>query len=291
MGTALTRTLVDAGMQVTVLCRPTEPPPELPEGAVFFEGDPTRPGPWQDEASRHDTFINLAGASIFSRWTKRQKALIRESRMATTENLVAAIEKKKDRPATLFSTSAVGYYGFTGDDELTEEAPAGYDFLARVAAEWEQAARVAEESGARVVITRFGIVLGPDGGALGQMIPLFRWGLGSPLGNGRQWFSWIHLDDLCRAFLFLMKHDEIAGPVNCTAPVAVTNRTLTKSLAAQLSRPVILPPVPALVLRIVLGEFSHVLIRGQRVVPKRLTDAGFDFMYSNIDGAIKNAVG
>ena len=290
VGTALTRALCDAGIRVTVLCRPGEHFPGLPEGAVAFEGDPTRPGAWQDEAARHDTCINLAGASIFSRWTKQQKALIRESRIATTENLVAAVEKRREKPRTLISTSAVGYYGFTGDEELTEEAPAGDDFLARVAADWEHAALRAQESGARVVITRFGIVLGPGGGALGKMIPLFRWGLGSPLGSGRQWFSWIHLEDLCRAFLFLMKHEEITGPVNCTAPAAVTNRTLTKSLAARLSRPVILPSVPAPVLRIVLGEFSHILIRGQRVAPRRLTDAGFVFTYPDIDGAIKNAI-
>ena len=145
VGTALARTLVDAGMQVTVLCRYGENPPGLPEGAAPFEGDPPRPGPWQDEAARHDTFINLAGASIFSRWTKRQKALIRESRMATTENLVAAVGKRGKKSTTLFSTSAVGYYGFTGDDELTEHAPAGDDFLARIAADWERAARKAEE--------------------------------------------------------------------------------------------------------------------------------------------------
>lgn len=290
VGTALTRTLVNAGIPVTVLCRPGESLSGPPEGAEFFEGDPTIPGSWQDEAARHDTCINLAGASIFSRWTKRHKALIRESRIATTENLVAAMEKRKGKPTTLFSTSAAGYYGFTGDEKLTEEAPAGDDFLARVAAEWERAALKAQDFGARVVITRFGIVLGPGGGALGKMVPLFRWGLGSPLGSGRQWFSWIHLEDLCRAFLFLMKHEEMKGPVNVTSPGAVTNRTLTKSLAAQLSRPVILPPVPSPVLRVVLGEFSHVLVRGQRAVPKRLTDAGFTFAFPNIDGAIKSVV-
>jgi uncharacterized protein (TIGR01777 family) len=278
-------------MEVTVLCRPGEHPPDLPEGTKSLEGDPTRPGPWQDEAARHDTFINLAGASIFSRWTKQQKALIRESRMATTRHLVDAVERRKGSPATLFSTSAVGYYGFTGDEELTEECPAGDDFLAGVAAEWEREAKKAEASGARVVITRFGIVLGPGGGALGQMIPLFRWGLGSPLGSGRQWFSWIHIDDLCRVFLFLMEHTEIAGPVNCTAPMPVTNRGLTRALAAALSRPVILPPVPAAVIRVVLGEFSQVLVRGQRVVPGRLMNAGFDFEHPDIEGAVRSALG
>ena len=286
VGTALTRTLGEAGMGVTVLCRPGEHPPDLPGNAACLEGDPTRPGPWQDEAARHEIFINLAGASIFSRWTKRQKALIRESRMATTRNLVAAVERRRGSPATLFSTSAVGYYGFTGDEKLTEQSPAGDDFLAGIAAGWERTAKKAEASGARVVITRFGIVLGPGGGALGQMIPLFRWGLGSPLGSGRQWFSWIHIDDLCRIFLFLMEHTEISGPVNCTSPGPVTNRGLTQALAAALSRPVILPPVPAAVLRIVLGEFSQVLVRGQRVMPEKLMNAGFEFEYPALEGAI-----
>ncbi len=193
------------------------------------------------------------------------------------------------RHITLLSTSAVGYYGFHEDEELAEDAPAGKDFLAKLAFDWEQEALCAKDRGARVVITRFGIVLGPGGGALGQMIPLFKFFLGGPLGSGRQWFSWVHMADLTAAFLFLLAHPEISGPVNVCSPRPVRNRDLGKAIGRVLHRPSFLP-APGFMIRIILGEFGSVLLKGQRVVPRRLLEAGFSFSYPHIDGALKSII-
>ena len=191
---------------------------------------------------------------------------------------------------TLFSASAVGYYGFHGDEELTEDSPPGDDFLAGVAVEWEREALKARETGARVVITRFGIVLGPGGGALGQMIPLFRMFVGGPIGSGRQWFSWVHIHDLAEAFVFLLNHREISGPVNLCSPIPVRNRTLARALGKALHRPSIFP-APAFMVKLILGEFGSVILNGQKVFPRRLLNSGFIFQYPHIDEAIESIVG
>ena len=224
--------------------------------------------------------INLAGASIFSRWTGEMKRLLRESRILTTQNLVETLEGS--RVKTFFSTSAIGYYGFHEDEELTESSPPGSDFLARLASDWEKEARKAEDHGVRVVLTRFGIVLGEEGGALGQMVPLFKRYLGGPLGSGRQWFSWIHRDDLTQAFLFLLERPEIFGPVNFTAPNPVRNRDLAAALGKALNRPALLP-APGFMLRLVLGEFGSILLEGQKVIPQKLLQSGFHFRYPRIE--------
>jgi len=209
--------------------------------------------------------------------------------MTTTRNLVEGIPAHSERKITLFSTSAVGYYGFHGDEELAEEAPPGNDFLARLAVEWEGEALKAQEKGARVVITRFGIVLGEKGGALGQMIPLFKKFIGGPIGNGRQWFSWVHIKDLAEAFVFLMKHPEISGPVNLCSPNPLQNKDLAKALGKALHRPSFMP-APGFMIKLVLGEFGSVILEGQRVVPRRLLDSGFKFEYPDIDKALRSIV-
>jgi len=183
----------------------------------------------------------------------------------------------------------VGYYGFHEDEELAEEAPPGNDFLARLAVEWEGEALKAQEKGARVVITRFGIVLGEKGGALGQMIPLFKKFIGGPIGNGRQWFSWVHIKDLAEAFVFLMKHPEISGPVNLCSPNPLQNKDLAKALGKALHRPSFMP-APGFMIKLVLGEFGSVILEGQRVVPRRLLDSGFKFEYPDIDKALRSIV-
>jgi uncharacterized protein (TIGR01777 family) len=183
----------------------------------------------------------------------------------------------------------VGYYGFCGDEELTEQSPFGKDFLARIASEWEGEALKAKEKGARVVITRFGIVMGEKGGALGQMIPLFKKFIGGPIGSGRQWFSWVHIKDLAEAFTFLLKHPEISGPVNVCAPNPVRNRDLAKALGRVLHRPSFIP-APSFMMRMVLGEFGSVLLEGQRVLPSLLLKKGFMFQYPDIDQALRSII-
>lgn len=288
VGTALTRRLIAAGHSVTILSQSENDTRFRMPNLVYRIGNPNLPGDWQTAVKDHDVIINLAGASIFSRWTDQQKEILRASRMDTTKNLVDALPPDA-KHITFFSTSAVGYYGFHEDEELTEASPAGDDFLARLAFDWESAALRARTTGARVVITRFGIVLGRNGGALGQMIPLFKYFLGGPLGSGRQWFSWVHMQDLTEAFLFLLAHPELEGAVNLCSPNPVRNRDLGKALGRVLHRPSYLP-APGFMIQLIMGEFGSVLLKGQRVVPRRLLENGFSFAYPEIEGALRNII-
>jgi hypothetical protein len=290
VGTQLTSRLIQDGHEVTVLSRSTKRSGEVPRGISYLQGDPTQKGPWQGAIKNHDAVINLAGASIFAKWTEEHKKAIRESRVSTTQNIVQGIPAHPEKQFTVLSTSAVGYYGFCGDEELTEASPSGEDFLARIASEWEGEALKAREKGARVVITRFGIVMGEKGGALSQMIPLFKKYIGGPIGSGKQWFSWVHIKDLSEAFAFLLKHPEISGAVNVCAPNPVRNKDLAKALGRVLNRPSFMP-APGFMVKLVLGEFGSVILEGQRVIPKRLLDSGFAFQYPDIDKALQGIVG
>jgi len=283
VGDALTQELVQRGHEVTLLTRSLRKVGSKPPKVSLVEGDPTQKGEWQRSVGEHDIIINLAGASIFSRWTEDRKRNQRESRISTTRNLVDALEGKSIK--SFFSTSAIGYYGFHGDEELTEASLPGNDFLAQLALDWEKEALRAHDLGVRVVLTRFGIVLGEEGGALGQMIPLFKKGIGGPLGNGRQWFSWIHLEDLIQAFLFLVDLPEISGPVNFTSPNPVRNKGLAAALGKVLNRPAFIP-APGFMLRLVLGEFGSILLKGQKVIPQKLLQSGFQFRYPTIEKAL-----
>jgi uncharacterized protein (TIGR01777 family) len=286
VGTYLSRELAQAGHTITILTRRERPPaPALP-AISFLTGDPTQEGPWMTAVPEHDWIINLAGASIFGRWSEPLKKEIMESRVRTTRNLVTALAEG-DLNQLFCSTSAVGYYGPRGEEELTEDSPSDAGFLGEVARNWEAEALQAQGLGIRVVITRFGIVLGKDGGALGQMVPMFRKLLGGPIGSGLQWFSWMHQQDQARAFLFVQEHPEITGPVNFTAPNPVRNRDLTKALGKVLNRPTFMT-APEFMLRLVLGEFADTLLTGQKVFPQRLLDARFDFKFPTVDEALKD---
>lgn len=291
VGSYLTRRLAQMGHQLTIVTRsPQKGRAALPGSVTLVQGDPTTPGPWQQSISEHDTIINLAGTSIFTIWTARTRKSILESRILTTRNLVDALAGAK--PGTvLLSTSAVGYYGGRSDDKLLDESsPPGNDFLAEVGRRWEAEALRAEEFGVRVILCRFGIVLGRNGGALSKMVPAFKYFLGSPLGSGMQWFPWIHEEDLLRAMLFLCEKEHISGPVNLTAPDPVRNREMTRILAETLHRPVIMPTVPAFVLKAALGEFGQVLLQGQRAVPRRLTEEGFQFQFPTFKDAVTDLI-
>jgi len=289
VGTQLTSRLIQDNHEVTILSRSAKRSGEIPSGISYLQGDPTQKGPWQEAIKNHDAAIKLAGASIFAKWTEEHKKAIRESRVSTTRNIVEGIPSRSQKQFTFFSTSAVGYYGFCGDEELTEESPHGDDFLARIASEWEGEALKAKEKGARVVITRFGIVMGEKGGALGQMIPLFKKYIGGPIGSGRQWFSWVHIKDLAEAFSFLLKYPEISGPVNVCSPNPVRNKDLAKALGRAFHRPSFMP-APGFMIKLVLGEFGSVILEGQRVIPKRLLESGFAFKYPEIDKALQEVV-
>jgi len=288
IGTQLATRLLERGHQVTVVDHSLKPKPYTPREVKYVSADTTVPGAWQEEVEIQDAVINLAGTSIFRRWNDETKRLIYDSRILTTRNILEAMDEGKG--ALLCSTSAVGYYGFRGDEELKEDDSPGNDFLAKVCVDWEKEAQKAADKGVRVALTRFGIVLGKTGGVLGQMIPAFRKFVGGPLGSGRQWFSWIHVEDLLRAFLFVFDNEDIHGPVNFCSPNPIRNRGLAKALGKVLSRPSFLT-VPAFVLRVVLGDFGSVLVEGQRVVPTKLLKHGFVFEYPEIMGALQEVMG
>jgi uncharacterized protein len=286
VGTSLGRFLLNEGHEVMGLVRTEAKGRALPKGASYVVGEGTQPGKWQEAVAGHDVLINLAGVPIFRRWTPAYKRLLYDTRILTTRNLVDAISAEKGSSVTLLSTSAVGYYGATADEELGESSPPGNDFLATLARDWEGEAVKAGDKGVRVAMTRFGVVLG-KGGALPQMIRPFRFFVGGPLGNGRQWFSWIHIEDLCRAVLFVMTSQEISGPANFTAPGPVRNGDLARAIGKVLGRPSIMP-APAFMIRLLMGEFGSVILTGQRVVPRSLQAHGFKFRFADIEAALEN---
>ncbi len=231
-----------------------------------------------------DAIIHLAGESVVGLWTEGKKNRIRSSRINGTRLVAEAIAAMTHPPEVLVSGSAIGFYGDSGDVEITEETPLSSGFLSETSVAWEaEALRAPAE---RIVLLRTGLVLSPQGGALGAMAPLFRLGLGGKLGSGRQWMSWIHLEDIVGLILFAVENTDIAGPVNGTAPWPVRNSDFTRLLAAQLHRPAFLS-VPAFALRL-LGEFSHELLDSKRVLPAVATSHGFPFRYPELAPALKN---
>jgi uncharacterized protein len=249
-----------------------EPPP-----AAAFEGV--------------DTVFHLAGDPVAEgRWTAKKKARIRDSRVIGTRNLVAALRGLSVRPKTLVSASAVGFYGSRGDDELDERSPPGHDFLADVCKGWESEAAAARELGIRVVPVRVGIVLGEKGGALAKMLTPFSLGLGSPLGSGKQYMPWIHIDDLVEEMLFAARESSLNSPLNGTAPHPVTNREFTKTLGRVLGRPTFMPSVPPVALKLLIGDFGEVLLTSQRAVPRAALAAGFAFRYSELEPALRDVL-
>jgi uncharacterized protein (TIGR01777 family) len=233
-----------------------------------------------------DAIVHLAGAPIAERWTLERKRAIIESRVLGTRRLVGAIGRSGPAPRVFVCASAIGYYGDRGDEQLTEASQPGTDFLAVAARDWEAAARSA--SGMRTVQLRFGVVLSVEGGALSKMLPVFRIGAGGRLGSGRQWMSWVGLHDLLRVIRFAIESDGLSGPVNAVAPRPVTNAEFTATLGRVLRRPAVLP-VPAVVLRAVFGEMASLtMLASQRVAPARLEQAGFEFQFPALEGALRH---
>lgn len=237
-----------------------------------------------------DAVVHLAGENVAGgRWTAARKRAIRESRGPATEKLCRALAQL-DKLPVLLSASATGLYGDRGDEALDERSARGEGFLAEVATEWERATEPLAQRGARVCLLRIGMVLGKDGGALKKMLPPFRMGLGGPIGSGKQWTSWIALDDLCAAIAFLLQNDAAKGPYLCVSPKPVTNRDFAKALGRAVHRPAMLP-APAFALRLLFGEMADaVLLSSQRAVPRRLLEAGFRFEHENLDDALRSVL-
>ncbi|HSQ63576.1 MAG TPA: TIGR01777 family oxidoreductase [Polyangiaceae bacterium] len=248
-------------------------------------------GDWRDAVVEADAVVNLSGEGILDqRWTQARLRALRESRTKTTERLALALADSKRTSATLVSASAVGYYGMRRDDAvLDESSPPGDDVLARLCVDWEAAAEPARAAGRRVCHPRIGIVLGREGGALGRLLPMFRRFLGGPLGDGKQWWSWIHEQDVVRAILFAVDTPDFTGPFNVTAPAPATMNEVALLLGEVLSRPSALR-VPAFTLRVALGEAAEVLLTGQRALPKKLEQAGFSFSFPRLEAALRDLV-
>ena len=246
-----------------------------------------------DELAKHmdgvDVVVNLSGAPVTGRWTEEYKKTIYESRVHVTKKLVNACSKMKTKPVLFISTSAIGYY-LAGDTVHTEDNHVqADDFLGNLARDWEGEALKAKEAGIRTVIFRFGVVLGRNGGALKQMIVPFKLGMGGTIGDGSQAFSWVHIQDLIRAYEKVMDETSCDGVYNLTSPNPSTNKELTETLGKALGRPTILR-IPKFIIRMQMGEGAHVLMEGQKVLPKRLLDSGFTFLFSDIEKAAKNCV-
>lgn len=305
IGGEVARRLVERGDHAVILSRSAESArKKLGTTSVeIVEGDPGKPGDWQSALDGCDAIVHLAGHNLFGeRWTEETKRKIRDSRVIGTQNVVAAIERASNRPRVLVQGSAIGYYGSRGDEELTEESPPGDDFLAKVCVEWEAAARPVEALGVRLAIVRTGLVLAKGEAALKMMVPLFRIGPGAPVGSGgrlgpatgKQWMSWIHLDDMTGLILLALDHPDATGPLNATAPNPVRNAEFSRTLSRTLWRPyapwrVYLPfGPPDFVLRMLLGEIAEVITNGQRVLPKRVKELGFDFRFPQLEPALSD---
>ena len=238
-----------------------------------------------------EAVIHLAGDPVAEgRWTAAKKARIRDSRILGTRNLVAALAALNHKPSVLVSASAIGYYGSRGEEVLDERSSAGDDFLAEVCIGWEREALAAADLGIRVAIVRVGIVLGENGGAMAKMLTPFKLGMGSPLGSGKQYMSWIHIDDLVDEFLFAARESHVHGPLNGVAPNPVTNREFTKTLGKVLQRPTFMPAVPGFALKAMLGDFGEVLLGSQRIQPKAAEAAGFVFQHRELESALRSVL-
>jgi uncharacterized protein (TIGR01777 family) len=285
VGTALIKSLESVGHEVFRLVR------HAPNSKTEVEWSPDRYSIALARIEGFDAVVNLAGESIAEgRWTDEKKRRIRESRVKGTKLLGDALANLTVPPKTFICASAIGYYGNRGDEVLTETSAPGHDFLSKVCAEWEEATALAKEKGIHVVNARFGIILDTQGGALKKMLPPFRIGAGGQIGSGKQWMSWIALDDVIGALNFALTKESLRGPINFVAPNPVTNAEFTKTLGRVLSRPTLFP-MPAFVVKLLFGEMGEaLLLGGQRVAPKRLMAEGFEFRYSQLEKALDNIV-
>jgi uncharacterized protein len=290
IGAAIVRALQARGDAVTVLTRDPERARAALGGVEAHAWQPLDgPAPAAALEGR-DAVVHLAGENVAQRWSDEARRAIRASRESGTRNLVAGIGAADPRPRVLVSASAVGYYGPRGDEPVTEDAGAGDDFLAGVCAAWEREAARAAEHGLRVAMLRTGVVLDQGGGALAKMLPFFRLGLGGPVAGGRQYLPWIHADDVVGLYLAALDDAAWEGPINVTAPVPVTNRDFSRALGRALRRPAF-APVPGFAVRLLYGDMAEIVTTGQRAVPARALQHGFAFRHTDLDEALRDALG
>jgi uncharacterized protein len=293
VGSRLVVKLHDRGDLIVILTRNLDKAQRIYPKSIYPKIDiipyvATESGDWQKEISGCDAVINLAGEPISERWTSEAKQAIVASREIGTEKIVEAIASAIEKPKVLINSSAIGYYGTSETASFDENSPAGSDFLAEVCKKWEAAAHKVKAVGTRLVILRTGIVLG-NGGALAKMIPPFKLFAGGPIGSGRQWFSWIHRDDLINLIIYCLDRPEINGTFNATAPNPVRMKEFCHILGEVMKRPSWLP-VPDFALEILLGEGAKIVLEGQEVLPKVTQTLGFDYRYPNLEVALEEIV-
>ncbi|HET9163681.1 MAG TPA: TIGR01777 family oxidoreductase [Solirubrobacterales bacterium] len=288
IGSALCDALLARGDSVIGLSRDPQRARGTNPGVIWHAWEPTLERPPAAAFENVDGVVNLEGEKINQRWSEDAKRRIMESRRTGTHNLVAAIAGLERKPRVLVNGSAIGFYGDRGEAIVDESAESGEGYDAEVVRAWEAAAREVEALGVRLVIVRTGHVLDPRGGLLGELLPPFRLGLGGPIAGGRQYMSWVHIDDEVGILLWALDNERVSGTINSTAPNPVTNRELAQALGRALRRPASVP-VPGFVLDLKFGsEFGKVLRGGQRVMPRRALDLGYEFRFADIDAAMKN---
>lgn len=292
LGRPLVASLVRDGHEVVVLSRGlADAQRKLGPQVTVRQWDARGQGPWAAEIDGADAVVHLAGESVGAkRWTAAQKQRILDSRVESGHALVEAIRAATTKPSVLVSASGVDYYAEQGNAEVVESDPSGDDFLARVCVAWEGAVQPAAELGVRVACLRTGIVLGEHGGALERMLTPYRFFVGGPLGSGRQWVPWIHVDDVVGLYRFVLDTPTASGPINATAPNPVRMSEFARTLGKVLGRPSLFP-VPAFVLGAVVGEFAYYLVTGKRAVPRKAEELGYRFQYPTVEGALRAVLG
>jgi uncharacterized protein (TIGR01777 family) len=291
IGRRLAASLVKDGHQAIALSRdPQRRQEQMPDGAQLVAWDAQSPQGWGELVDGADAIVNLVGENLSAKpWSPAQKRRIRESRLNGGKALVEAVRLAKNKPKVLIQSSGVNYYGPCGDEIITEDHPAGSDFLSQVCVDWENSTAEVEKMGVRRAVVRSGIVLDKNEGALPRFLLQFRLFAGGPLGSGRQWLSWIHPQDEINAIRFLIDHPEASGAFNLASPNPKTNRDFGKAIGRVLHRPALIP-VPAFAIQLVFGEMSIVVLKGQRVVPQRLVEMGFQFSHPEIQEAVKDVI-
>lgn len=290
IGSKLVAELKARGDEVTVLSRdPDKARGTVAPGVLVVGWDPAS-GPAPREAlDGRDGVVHLAGEPIAQRWSDDAKRKIRSSREIGTRNLVAGLRAADPRPGVLVSSSGVNYYGFHGDEVLTEQSAPASDFLAEICKVWEREAEAASDAGVRVVRIRTGVVLDADGGALKTMLPPFKLGVGGPVAGGDQYLSWVHVDDVVGLMVAALDHGTWHGALNATAPEPVTNRAFSKALGRALKRPAV-APVPGVAVKLLYGEMAELVTRGQRVVPECALSLGYTFRHPDLDEALRSVL-
>lgn len=289
IGQQLTIKLTDMGYKITIFTRnPDNAQKKLPNVHKVVKWEYDYVDEWLHELESVDAVIHLAGANLSTkRWNKEYKKLLYDSRIISTKKLIEAIKTVERKPKVFITASAIGYYGNRSDEILTEESEAGKDFLANLCNDWEKEAKNVERLGVRSVQIRTGLVLSRNEGALKQMLPAFKYFIGGPLGNGKQWYSWLHIEDIINVYIKVLESEILSGPINAVSPNPVTMKKFAKILGEVLHRPSLFS-VPKIILLLVIGQVAEVVTSSQRVVPEKLLNSSFKFKFEKLEDALRD---